>query len=490
MMLEKIILLLMLVSRGYSQETCAAQGAPCVQDCDCCGFGVVGGTVCQTRDKAWGPRCYLFKKILEKCEKDSDCRSQNCFHGVCQHKIIPCTSDAQCGGGTCGSHGICIPPPKPPKVGGGGGGGSVGGGGGGGVHPVHPVHRQLCPITKPTDDLTAVVGNLTSEVGTCPCPNPDVYPTGFNPEKLLTDGVYINNYPIGAGFLIRPSFHFPVRKLKICTSDEDPAYDPSSFKVDGRCKGCDKFSCLDEGPLHLPLQRKSCVQITIVDKGAYSRLQYDEIKITFPTQRGGFNTCTGACKDYPLILASVEFLGFCSERNVCKVETRAFEEVVGTYLPPPVMGGCPACHKSTSSDVTLHVGNAICGNIDPWLCYKAKGAGILLSGITKAVNSMKIYSPSSAYGTASDPTSFEIYGGTDKQDFKLLHQGTIAIPAARNDVKLEHFVKIEWVNDQHYELIKIVFPTVQGSFDPECPNHATCKDYPLVIGEIELYGYC
>ena len=92
--------------------------------------------------------------------------------------------------------------------------------------------------------------------------------------------------------------------------------------------------------------------------------------------------------------------------------------------------------------------------------------------------------------TASDPVSYEVYGSIDKQNFKLMGSGSVTFPKERNKSGLVNYVEVEWDNEVYYEVIKVVFPDIDGSFDTICNGSETCKDYPLAIGEIELFGWC
>ena len=129
-----------------------------------------------------------------------------------------------------------------------------------------------------------------------------------------------NNYPINSGFTVSPTFHFPLRKLIFCTSDQDHAYDPACFKLEGRCKGCLEFKVIHEGALMLPLRRNRCQKIHLPDQNYLDRRAYDEFKLTFPCQRGRFtNACATGCQDYPVRLGMIRLMGNCRDRNYCKV---------------------------------------------------------------------------------------------------------------------------------------------------------------------------
>ena len=434
-----IVLSLSIIHISKSIDTCVNQLESCVQDCDCCGFGTESGVVCQTRDHDSGPKCYTFRSHGEPCTEDSQCKSQQCANGLCQPKIH-----------------LAIHKP------------------------------ELCPITYPTDDLTAVIGELTSEENACPCQDADAYPEGSEPEKVLMAGAYVNNYPINAGFLVRPSYHYPLRKLVICTSDEDPSFDPSCFKIEGRCKGYDEFNVLMEGTLELPLERKKCIRVHIEDQNEKARPEYDQLKITFPCQRGGFEQCTQGCQNYPVVIDQVALLGNCRDRNVCKVNSRVFYDISGTSWSAPE-GSCPACQWEMNYPAGNGPGKTVDETLVPYINYKAVGSGIVFEGVEKAIHTMRIF-PAESDSTASNPISYEIYGSTDKQEFELMSSGSIVYPVGKSGA--ENFAELEWDNEVHYEVIKVVFPEVEGSFNTVCSENETCKDYPLVIGELELFGWC
>jgi len=94
------------------------------------------------------------------------------------------------------------------------------------------------------------------------------------------------------------------------------------------------------------------------------------------------------------------------------------------------------------------------------------------------------------FSTASDPVSYEIYGSTDRQNFTLMGSGSVTFPKERNATRLVNYIEVEWDNEILYEVIKVVFPMVEESFDTVCNGSETYKDYPLVSGGIELYGWC
>ena len=120
----------------------------------------------------------------------------------------------------------------------------------------------------------------------------------------------------------------------------------------------------------------------------------------------------------------------------------------------------------------------------PYINYKAVGSCIVFEGVEKAVHTMKIF-PAESDSTASNPISYEIYGSTDKQEFELMRNGSIVYPVGKSGA--ENFAELEQDNEVHYEMIKVVFPEVEGSFNTVCCENETCKDYPLVVGEIELF---
>jgi len=151
-------------------------------------------------------------------------------------------------------------------------------------------------------------------------------------------------------------------------------------------------------------------------------------------------------------------------------------------------GACPICEWQNNSPMGNGSGKTADESSVPYINYKAVGSGVVFEGVQKAIHTMRLFPGESS--TASDPVSYEIYGSTDKQNFELMSSGSVTFPADRNTSGLDSYVEIEWDNEAHYELIKVVFPEVEGSFDTTCKGGETCKDYPLVIGEIELYGWC
>lgn len=519
------LLLSSLLKGSLSINTCVNQLESCTQDYDCCGFGIQPGIVCQKRDCKLGPRCYTYRNSGELCNDNSQCRSQQCVNGTCKsevhreigkyvsHECVkqlescvrdydccgigtepgivcqtrnyalgpkcytfrkhgePCTENSQCRSQQC-TRGTCQP----------------------NLHLIRNI-PDLCPITYPTDDLTAVVGELTSEEGTCPCQDPDVYPEGAKPENVLQAGDYINNYPINAGFLVRPSYGYPLRKLSICTSDRDAAYDPLCYKIEVRYKGDEEFNIFQEGTLELPRERKTCIRVHIEDRNEKARPEYDQFKVTFPCQRGGFEKCDQSvgllsnqeCQNYPVIVDQIALLGNCRDRNVCKVKSRVFYDIVGDFWMPPA-GACPNCMKTINYPVGNGPGKTVDDTAVAYINYKAKGSGVVFEGIETSIHIMRLYPAECS--TASDPVSYEVYGSTDKQHFELMGSGSVTFPKERNTSGLVNYVEVEWDNEIRYEVIKVVFPMVEGSFDTVCSGSETCKDYPLVIGGIELYGWC
>lgn len=443
---KKTIALLITTMRLFSivlsdTDVCVEKGDSCKQDCDCCGFSSISGVVCQTRRHHLGPRCYIFRRHGEPCEHNDECRSQNCVSGICQSVHSPLVQQ--------------FPP--------------------------------LCPITLETDDLTGIVGQLTTEANTCACTDSKPFPE--EPcENILMKKPYVNNYPINSGFTVTPTYHFPLRKLVFCTSSEDPAYDPSCFKLEGRCRGSHEFQLVSEGALRLPLDRNQCKKIHIPDQDYLDRREYEEFKLTFPCQRGGFtNTCTSGCQDYPVRLDMIRLMGNCRDRNYCKLETSSLFDVTGSYWEAPA-GACANCMHSNGYPLIGAPGKTIDGTITPYINYKAIGSGLIYERVEKPVNLIRIY-PSS-FDSASDPISYEVYGAKYQQDYQLLGSGLLNFPDERNMNVLKHYTEIFLNNNVHYKNIKIMFLDVEGNFDIRCGTGETCKDYPLIIGEIELYGWC
>jgi len=97
----------------------------------------------------------------------------------------------------------------------------------------------------------------------------------------------------------------------------------------------------------LPLERKQCIKVNIeqTEDIKKARHEYDQFKVTFPCQRGGFETCNQACQNYPVIVDEISLLDYCRERNVCKVKSRVFYDIVGDFWMPPA-GACPHCMKT------------------------------------------------------------------------------------------------------------------------------------------------
>ena len=106
----------------------------------------------------------------------------------------------------------------------------------------------------------------------------------------------------------------------------------------------------------------------------------------------------------------------------------------------------------------------------------------------KPVNLIKLY-PSDA-DAASDPISYEVYGAKYQQEFQKIGSGLLNFPKKRNTEGLKHYTEIFLNKNVHYENMKIVFPDIKGNFDTTCASGETCKDYPLVVGEVELFGWC
>ena len=106
----------------------------------------------------------------------------------------------------------------------------------------------------------------------------------------------------------------------------------------------------------------------------------------------------------------------------------------------------------------------------------------------KPVNLIKLY-PSDA-DAASDPISYEVYGAKYQQEYQLISSGLLNFPAERNTAELKHYTDVFLTNSIDYENLKIVFPDIEGNFDTTCGAGETCKDYPLVVGEVELHGWC
>merc|ERR1712238_501237 len=70
-----------------------------------------------------------------------------------------------------------------------------------------------------------------------------------------------------------------------------------------------RFSLVQEGELDLSTEdRHTCVTIPVL-----GRHEYSKYRVTFPCQRGGFDSCeeSGSCKNYPMKISEADLLAKC-----------------------------------------------------------------------------------------------------------------------------------------------------------------------------------
>ena len=73
-----------------ASASCAAIGASCNEDCECCGYDQAGPQVsCERRNKILGYRCYQNGQIGDACLSNDQCVSQYCHNSVCSFKPNP-----------------------------------------------------------------------------------------------------------------------------------------------------------------------------------------------------------------------------------------------------------------------------------------------------------------------------------------------------------------------------------------------------------------
>jgi len=225
-----------------ASASCAAIGASCNEDCECCGYDQAGPAVsCERRNKILGYRCYQNGQIGDACLSNDQCVSQYCHDSVCSFKLNP-----------------------PKKI------------------------AEFCPLE--INSVTSIHGDLTDKG--CPCSNPD----GPTPEDVLKavdddlNTVYINKWAIGSGLEITPMEIAPIKTLRVCTAEDCPECDPKSYKIEGKCAETGKYKVVQEGELNLSIERHACVDIPVLGHSLYS-----SYKVTFPSIRGGFLPCFVDC---------------------------------------------------------------------------------------------------------------------------------------------------------------------------------------------------
>jgi len=234
--LSLLLLLVCAMTESYVKASyCVGLGQQCKQNCDCCGSDVDPDIQCELRNKNYA--CYISRPIGGDCTEDQQCKSQSCMDGKCTFKS--------------------------------------------------QIKKDLpfCPLSDEVDYVQPVLGQITEEG--CACANPDE-PNYTDVIKAIdgdTSTIYANNLAIGSGLEIKPKKNAPLRKIKICSSNDCPECDPTSYKVEGKCHD-NNYKFIQEGSISFST-RNECIDIPVSSPNKF----YSAYKVTFPSIRGGFPEC-------------------------------------------------------------------------------------------------------------------------------------------------------------------------------------------------------
>ena len=233
------VLLLSLYAIDISQaQTCQDLFQPCTEDCDCCGHPNNKAIRCEMRNQNLGKLCYEGRSMSQPCSDSSQCLSQNCVNGIC-----------------VGNDRVKIPVPE-------------------------------CPLGNPSDySVTAVSGELDR----CSCPQEPTNTIEFAMDgDLSTDYSNFHSQDY-SGVFVEPSFKAPLRRMEICSSNQDEANDPLCYKIAGWCEEDNMYNELQSGPIPFTTVRQQCVSIKMS-----GRQQYSKFKVELGCRRGGY---TANCDD-------------------------------------------------------------------------------------------------------------------------------------------------------------------------------------------------
>ena len=131
---------------------------------------------------------------------------------------------------------------------------------------------------------------MSGALDECSCPHE---PTGSiqfaMDDDLSTDysNFHSKDY---SGVFVEPSFNAPLRRMEICSSNQDEANDPLCYKIAGWCAEEGIFHEIQSGPIPLTTMRQQCVEIKVG-----GRQQYSKYKVEFGCRRGGYTAnCDGS----------------------------------------------------------------------------------------------------------------------------------------------------------------------------------------------------
>jgi len=234
-----------------TSSSCVGLGQPCAEDCDCCGNDLDPTIQCEKRNGVSG--CFISRSLGEPCNSNSECKSQNCVGGKCLFK------------------------------------------------PQIKKDLPYCSLTSNHDYVMPVLGDVVDDEG-CPCSDPSG--PSYDDAVKAFDGdlstVYVNNWAIGSGLEVKPTNNAPVRKMRICSTDDCPECDPTCYRIEGKCSD-NTYTPIQQGPIEFT-NRNQCVDIPI------NRAFYQAYRVTFPCQRGGFEECVEepcTCPSEPVFQPSV-----------------------------------------------------------------------------------------------------------------------------------------------------------------------------------------
>jgi len=251
-----------------TSKPCATLGDTCVEDCECCGYKspfAAESLRCEKRNEPLGKRCYKCVALGDTCTKNAECCSQKCVDDEC----VPSAGEGR---------------------------------------PLWCLESLFSSYSR----FEQVPGVATSEEGLCPCTNLVGSQISSGLGNMIDHNQqsdYSNNYAIGAGFFLESNYHAPLRQFKVCPNLDCVECDPTCYKIEGMCDYDTRFSLVQEGELDLSTEdRHTCVTIPVL-----GRHEYSKYRVTFPCQRGGFDSCeeSGSCKNYPMKISEADLLAKC-----------------------------------------------------------------------------------------------------------------------------------------------------------------------------------
>lgn len=294
------------------------------------------------------------------------------------------------------------------------------------------------------------------------------YPGAEGPANLIdgnTGSKYLNFGHSGSGVIVTPGAATPVESLQLTTANDAPARDPASWELwgfngaivsaDNSAGNNEAWTLIDSGTVTLPGdptinndQRGVVGPLVNVNSGG---IGYQHYKVVFPT-----------IKDLP------------RTNNMQVAEMQLFADDAGStgILAP----GNPirAINFGFESRYPLNESPAKAIDQDPntkYLNFGEERAGLIITNVEgpSKVATMRLTTANDA--PDRDPASFELWGtndlitslnntdGLNNENWTLLSQGLLTLPAGRLDATT--VVPIN--STTAYQSFKVVFPTVKNA---------------------------